>query len=115
LIQDPKKELRSFRIAHTSPLGTKRGRGRGAAIDSVLDAVDAFYGEVLQHLKAWTAAAPKMREVTDLPGESRSALVSTALSSQDGIEPSDEAAADTRSVAGDFDEPSETAEASSIS
>jgi hypothetical protein len=93
LIQDPKKELRSFRIAHTSPLGTKRGRGRGAAIDSVLDAVDLFYGDVLQHLKAWTAAAPKMREVTDLPGEPRSSLVSTALSSQDGIETIDEAPA----------------------
>jgi hypothetical protein len=90
LIQDAKKELRSFRIAHTSPLGTKRGRGRGAAIDSVLDAVDTFYGEVLQHLKAWTAAPPKMREVTDLPVEGRPALVSTALSSQDGAEPVDE-------------------------
>ncbi len=35
LVQDPKKDLRSFRLALTSPLGTKRGRGRGAAIDSV--------------------------------------------------------------------------------
>jgi hypothetical protein len=52
----------------------------------VLDAVDTFYGEVLQHLKAWAAAAPKMREVSDLPAESRTALVSTALSSQDGAE-----------------------------
>jgi hypothetical protein len=91
LVQDPKKELRSFRVALTSPLGTKRGRGRGAAIDSVLEAVDNFYAEVLQHLKAWTAAPPKMREVADLPTEAPSALVSTALSSQDGVE-----AVDTR-------------------
>jgi hypothetical protein len=89
LVQDPKKELRSFRVALTSPLGTKRARGRGAAIDSVLDAVDTFYGEVLQHLKAWTAAPPKMREVADLP-EASPGLVSTALSSQDGVEPVDE-------------------------
>ncbi|MGY2079898.1 hypothetical protein [Modestobacter sp. SYSU DS0657] len=87
LVQDPKREIRSFRVALTSPLGTKRGRGRGAAIDSVLEAVEAFYGEVLQNLKTWTAAAPKMREAAELPKEQSSALTSTALSSQDGIEP----------------------------
>src|SRR3954451_20764720 len=86
LIQDPKKDIRSFRIALSAPLGTKRGRGRGGAIDSVLDAVDAFYGDVLQHLKAWTAAPPKMRESTGGP-EVEPPLVSTALSSQDGVEP----------------------------
>lgn len=87
LIQDPKKELRSFRLAFTSPLGTKRGRGRGAAIDSVLAAVDGFYLDVLQHLKAWTATPPKMREAVELPVDTPPALASTALSSQDGIEP----------------------------
>jgi hypothetical protein len=87
LVQDPKKEIRTFRVALTTQLGSKRGRGRGSAIDSVLDAADAFYGDVLQHLKAWTAAPPKMREVNDLPDDRRPALVSTALSSQDGTEP----------------------------
>jgi hypothetical protein len=86
LVQDAKKEIRGFRVALTTQLGTKRGRGRGAAIDSVLDAVDTFYGDVLQYLKAWTAAAPKMREVAELPDDRRPALVSTALSSQDGAE-----------------------------
>ncbi len=86
LVQDPKKELRSFRLALTTPLGTKRGRGRGAAIDSVLTAVDGFYGDVLQHLKAWTATPPKMRDPAETPSETPAALVSTALSSQDGIE-----------------------------
>ncbi|WP_369140933.1 hypothetical protein [Modestobacter versicolor] len=86
LVQDPKREVRSFRVALSSPLGTKRGRGRGAAIDSVLDAVEAYYGEVLQNLRAWTAAAPKMREVAELPLDKAPSLASTALSSQDGIE-----------------------------
>jgi len=86
LIQDPTKEIRAFRVAQTMPLGVKRGRGRGSAIDSVLDAVDGFYSEVLQNLKAWTAIAPKMRDAVDLPADRASALVSTALSSQDGIE-----------------------------
>lgn len=86
LVQDPKREIRGFSIALSSPLGTKRGRGRNSAIDSVLDAVDAFYSDVLQHLKAWTAAAPKMREPVELPPDRSAALVSTALSSQDGAD-----------------------------
>lgn len=87
LVQDPTRELRSFRLAVSVPLGAKRGRGRGAAIDSVLAAVDSFYGDVLQHLKAWTAAPPKMREAAEPPKDISPALVSTALSSQDGVEP----------------------------
>ncbi len=86
LIQDAKRELKSFRLALSAPLGTKRGRGRGAAIDSVLMAVDTFYGEVLQYLKAWTATPPKFREAAELPPQTPPALVSTALSSQDGVE-----------------------------
>jgi hypothetical protein len=83
LVTDPKKELRAYRIALTSPMGTKRGRGRGSFIDAVLAAIDGFYADVVQQLKAWTAAPPRMREVADeqpVPP----ALPSTALSSQDG-------------------------------
>jgi hypothetical protein len=87
LVQDAKKDLRSFRLALTSQLGPKRSRGRGGAIDSVLDAVDTFYGEVLQHLKAWTAVPPRMREIPGQSDEKPPMLVSTALSSQDGEEP----------------------------
>ena len=35
LITDPSREIRSFRVAMTTPMGAKRGRGRGAFIDSV--------------------------------------------------------------------------------
>jgi hypothetical protein len=85
LISDPSKELRSFRIAYTTPMGTKRGRGRGSFIDSVVAAVDDFYADVVQHLKAWTAAPPPMRETPEPPPPVP--LSSTALSSQDGPEP----------------------------
>jgi hypothetical protein len=85
LVADPTKELRSFRVALSSSLGSKRGRGRGSFIDSMLDAVDAFYGEVLQYLKAWSAAPPKLREEPEPPTRPV-ALSSTALSSQDGAE-----------------------------
>ena len=82
----PSENSRASALALSAPLGTKRGRGRGAAIDSVLTAVDTFYGEVLQYLKAWTAAPPKLREPAELPPQTPAALVSTALSSQDGVE-----------------------------
>ncbi|WP_211222103.1 hypothetical protein [Nocardioides halotolerans] len=85
LIADPKRDLRGFQVAMSAPMGVKRGRGRGGFIDSVLDLVDAFYAEVVQDLKAWSAAPPRMREPV-LVQETPAALVSTSLSSQDGPE-----------------------------
>lgn len=87
LLGDGQRELRSFRIAFSTPVATKRGRGRGTFIDSVLDAVDLFYGDVMQHLKAWSASPPRLRE--PLPEElvpAKSPLTSNAFSSQDGAE-----------------------------
>ena len=85
LITDPLRELKTFRVALDRPLGAKRGRGRGSFIDSVLDAVDSFYADVMQNLKAWAAHPPKVRETGETPPVAP-ALVSTALSSQDGSE-----------------------------
>lgn len=86
LIADPKKEIRSFRLALSRPMGTKRGSGRGSFVASLLDLTDTFYGEVLSRLRAWSAAPPKLRdpivEDTGEPGVPQ-ALVSTAFSSQD--------------------------------
>lgn len=85
LVTDPKRDLRAFRVALTAPMGAKRGRGRGSFIDSVVDLVDAFYADVVQHLKAWSAAPPRMRETEPEP-VSPASLSSTALSSQDGAD-----------------------------
>ena len=60
LIEDPQRELRSFRITATSRLGTKRGTGRDTLIDSVLTAIDGFYHDVLQRLRPWVAKAPQL-------------------------------------------------------
>jgi hypothetical protein len=91
LVVDPAKELRTFRVATTGSLGAKRGRGRGSFIDSVLVAIDGFYGEVLGSLRAWSAAPPKLRtahaESPEVDGSVPAALVSTDYSSQDGAEP----------------------------
>ncbi|WP_202866059.1 hypothetical protein [Kribbella turkmenica] len=85
LIEDPKKELRAFRVAMGMPLGTKRGRGRGSFIESIENAINAFYGNIVQDLRAWTATPPRLREAPVQP-EEPAALTSTALSSQDGVE-----------------------------
>lgn len=81
---DPKRELRGFRVAMTVPMGAKRGRGRGSFIDSVIDLVDAFYAEVVQNVKAWSAAPPRMRETEIMPTTESPQVASTAVSSQDG-------------------------------
>jgi hypothetical protein len=60
LLPDPKTDVRRFKITATSQLGTKRGVGRGAFIDSVLGAIDGFYESVLQDLRPWVAKAPQV-------------------------------------------------------
>lgn len=89
LVSDPTREIRSFRVALSTTLGTKRGRGRGAFIDSVLAAVDTFYAHVLEDLKTWSAAPPKLRPEVPSGPEGReptqpASLSSTDYSSQDG-------------------------------
>jgi hypothetical protein len=87
LISDPTKELRAFRVAMSAPAGAKRGTGRGAFIDSVVAAIDDFYEQVIQHLKPWMPAPPRLRTPEEIqPVEPVSpSLVSTAISSQDGV------------------------------
>lgn len=62
LVTDPKREFRAFRVAATSPMGTKRGTGRGGFIDTVLAAIDGFYEAVVQQLRPWAAKAPRLPE-----------------------------------------------------
>ena len=97
IIGDPAKELKSFRVAQSSVAGTKRGTGRGAFIDSFLAAIDDFYEQVLQNLKPWIPAPPRLRslEETAVPEPVAPSLVSTAISSQDGPLPEKTPAAET--------------------
>ncbi|MFC5175632.1 hypothetical protein [Nocardioides taihuensis] len=89
LVADPARELRAFRVAATTPLGKKRGRGRGCFIDSVLVAVDGFYGDVLGSVRAWAAAPPKLRPshptAPDIDENIPAALASADFSSQDEV------------------------------
>ena len=85
LAPDPSRVIRSFRVSLSAPSGTKRGRGNGSFIDSVLNTLDTFYGEIVQHIKPWAAAPPKLRE-NEQPEPVPESLISTSLSSQDGPE-----------------------------
>jgi hypothetical protein len=87
LVPDATKNIRWFRVAGTRSLGIKRGRGRGAFIDSVIDAIDEFYGGVVENLKSWSASPPRMRSEPPPDVEADAVLSSTALSSQDESAP----------------------------
>lgn len=95
LVTDGKREPRAFRLVHSVPMGAKRGKGKGTFIGSVLQVLEDFYEDTAQHLKPWSPAAPKSRDVADEvaheaeeQGVPRS-LVSADASSQDGPEPAD--------------------------
>lgn len=94
LITDPTKEFRAFRLVLAAPMGSKRGKGRGSFIGSVLGVLEDFYETTAQSLRPWAPAAPKVRPVPEQVDEEAheqgvpSSLVSTAASSQDG--PTDE-------------------------
>jgi hypothetical protein len=60
LLDPQKRDFRAFRITATSPLGAKRGTGRGSFIDSVLAMTDGFYGDVVQQVRPWSAKAPQL-------------------------------------------------------
>lgn len=87
LVDESGREIRTFRVASTAPIGAKRGRGRGAFIDSILGAIDKFYAEVLGSLRAWSTAPPRLRpsDATSkgIDGGIPSSLSSTDYSSQD--------------------------------
>jgi hypothetical protein len=67
LVEEPTHDLRSFTVSLSCNAGPARGQGRGSFVDSVLTAVDKFYSEVVQHVKPWAPAPPKIRE-SDVDG-----------------------------------------------
>jgi hypothetical protein len=60
LFVDSKSDLRKFRVSASSQMGTKRGIGRGAFIDSVLSAIDGFYATILQSIRPWVPKPPQL-------------------------------------------------------
>lgn len=62
LIPTDNRELVSFAVSLMRPMGLKRSSGKQSFIDSVLDTIDDFYEDVVQHLKEWQSAAPKLQK-----------------------------------------------------
>jgi hypothetical protein len=61
IIPDATRDIRGFRVSLTRDIGVNRMAGRGAFIDSVVDAVTLYYRDVLQNLTAWRPRPPKLR------------------------------------------------------
>jgi hypothetical protein len=78
LLDETGNELRSFTLSLSSNAGPARGQGHSSFVNSVLTAVENFYTDVVQNIKPWKEAPPKVREgeppLTDepVPGEAAS-------------------------------------------
>ena len=70
-IGDPARELRAFIISLSANAGTKRGNTRGSFVPSLLDIVEEFYADVVQHVKTWTPPPVQVRDDEPLPADVR--------------------------------------------
>jgi hypothetical protein len=61
LVDEQKREIRSFRLVLAGPVSTKRGPGKASFAESTLKLLDKFYADVVQHIKPWSAPAPKVQ------------------------------------------------------
>ena len=86
---DNSKEIATFRISVVRASGDKRGRGKGAFIDSVLSQVELTYTDLLQPIKPWVSSAPKLSEtVVDLiPKQEESDSYAESFSASGDEEP----------------------------
>jgi hypothetical protein len=62
---DSKKAPRWFRVSRTAEMGTKRSGSQGSFTEHAKEFLLAFYKDVVQPMKPWTASAPKLREDLD--------------------------------------------------
>ena len=61
-INDPARELRAFTVSLSANAGTKRGKTRGSFVTSILETVENFYADVVQHIKPWMPPPVKVRD-----------------------------------------------------
>jgi hypothetical protein len=65
LANDPKRSPRAFRLALSRPMGTKRGKGeRSFVLETRKQAID-FSRDLVQNLRPWRAAPPKLPDEPD--------------------------------------------------
>jgi hypothetical protein len=78
------REIRAFTLGIASNMGLKRDSGRASFVESVVKAAEMFYGDVLQKLRTWKAAPPKLKKSAE-----REVPPETAVADLVGVEPSD--------------------------
>lgn len=81
---DAQKEIRQFELTLTRNMGLKRDAGKGSFIESVIATTKDFYGDVLQNLRPWKAAPPKLQKPTPPEGEADTSVLPAEV--QDGVE-----------------------------
>jgi hypothetical protein len=64
----PKKEIRGFQLSLARNMGLKRDASKGSFIESVISATEDFYRTVLQNLRPWKPAPPKLKPRDGEPG-----------------------------------------------
>jgi hypothetical protein len=65
LANDPRRLPRAFRLALSRSMGTKRGKGeRSFVLETRKQAID-FYRDLVQNLRPWRAAPPKLPDEPD--------------------------------------------------
>ena len=62
LVPPDNRDIVAFSVSLTRPMGMKRSSTKGSFIDSVLQMVNDFYGDVVEHLQAWQPPAPKLKK-----------------------------------------------------
>lgn len=68
LSDDRKRPPKAFRLALSGPLGTKRGKGEKSFVRETRKQTITFYRDLVQDLRPWRAAPPKLpEEVPDQP------------------------------------------------
>jgi len=83
LIPADNREIVSFTVSLTRKMGLKRSADKRSFIASVLQALDDFYGDVVERLREWQPPAPKLRKDED-PEMKENA---TSPSKEDSTEP----------------------------
>jgi hypothetical protein len=78
------REIRGFTLSIATNMGLKRDGSRGSFVESVVNAAEAFYGDVLQKLRTWKPAPPKLKK----PAE-KEVSPETAVAELVGVAPDD--------------------------
>ena len=79
-----RREIRAFTLSIASNMGLKRDSSRGSFVESVLNAAEAFYGDVLQRLRTWKPEPPKPKKPVE-----KEVSPETAVAELVGVEPDD--------------------------